>query len=242
MAETVACPGCGAQVSPTGACRFCGATAFVDGVAGRLLPSNLKCPRCGDGKPLRGLEYEGLRTDLCMSCHGVWFGLGLLEEALRRAVKRPLKKGEGGHGPAHGGLEKVRYSRCPVCGGAMARLAFAKKPLVFIDRCPAHGDWCDGGELGQLKAVARSRGVRFALGAEVDAKGVEEPPKHARRGAASDLTPDPLLEELRNRPGNWGLVPKEVSRADERKSRGLFGGRVRRRRDLFDVLWEILDG
>jgi Zn-finger nucleic acid-binding protein len=239
MAEMVPCPGCGAEVAPTGACRYCGATAFVDGVAGRLLPSRLKCPRCEDANPLQGLEYEGIRTELCMRCHGVWFGLGLLEEALRNAVKRPLKKGEGGEGPAHGGIEPVRYARCPVCGGGMARAPLAKKPLVIIDRCPAHGDWCDGGELGQLKAVARSRGVKIALGTGPEATDAA-PPRKAGAAAATDMSADPLLEELRNRPGNWNLVPKEVLHNDARKQRVPFGGR-RRRRDLFDVLWEFLD-
>jgi len=235
MAE-VSCPGCGASVPAAGICRFCNGTAFVDGVPGRLLPSDLRCPRC-EGRPLQGVEHEGLRADVCTECHGVWFGTGMLEEAVRLAAARPVRKGEGGRGPAHGGMEPVRYARCPRCDGGMARVALARRPLVIIDRCPSHGHWCDGGEFGQLKAVARSRGVAEALGGSAEAA--------APAGRIPAIPEgDPLLAELKRRPGNWGLVPSEVSQADAlaevRRGDFLTWGRGRRRYTLFDILWRIL--
>lgn len=241
VAETVPCPGCGAEVPPTGVCRFCGSTAFVDGVAGKLLPSDLKCPRCPGSPPLRGVEHEGFRADLCLKCHGVWFGLGLLEEVIRTAVKRKVRKGEGDEGPVHGGVEPVRYANCPKCGGGMARAAFAQKPLVIIDRCPSHGDWCDGGELSQLKAVARSRGLAQALGRTA----APEPPKgpdagKVRLGTAAEAQTEALMSVLRNRPDNWGIVPPEVSAQDALEDRRRSGRYRRRGRDLFDLLWDIL--
>ncbi len=230
MPARVSCPSCAAEVPSTGVCRSCGGTALVDGVAGRLLASDLKCPRCPGSPPLQGVEHEGFRADFCRKCHGVWFGLGMLEEVLRSAVKRPLKKGEGGEGPVHGGMEPVRYALCPRCGGGMARNPFAQKPLVIIDRCPAHGDWCDGGELAQLKAIARTRGVEGVLAPAA---------KPAARGARSGLVADPLLAELRKRPGNWGVVPDEVAAIDDMKSGSGFGRRRRRGRDLLDLLWVL---
>ena len=231
--EEVACPGCGASIPPTGICRFCNGTAFVDGVPGRLLASELKCPRCPGKAPLQGVEQEGLRADICTKCHGAWFGAGMLEEAVRLAAGRAAKKGEGGLGAAHGGSEKVRYASCPRCGLGMARIPLAKKPLVIVDRCLPHGHWCDGGELGQLKTIARTRGVAEALGGgEVRAAG-------GIRTAVLEEG-DPLLAELKKRPGNWGLVPPEVSEFDAIREAAspLFWGRRRRmHRGLLDILW-----
>ncbi|MCK6482219.1 MAG: zf-TFIIB domain-containing protein [Planctomycetes bacterium] len=210
----VKCPNCGAETAATGACGFCGATAFVDGVAGRLLPSDLKCPRCKGGPGLRGLEHDGIRADLCMGCHGVWFGPGQLEEAIRTASKRAPAPGEGERGPDHGGVEPVRYARCPRCDGGMSRVPLARKPLVIVDRCPAHGDWCDGGELGQLKVVARTRGMA-AIGAPEPTRAMD--PKAGR------AKPAPLDLPLGPAPRRGGLLPTMV----------------RRRPDLFDLLWSL---
>ncbi|HEU4395436.1 MAG TPA: zf-TFIIB domain-containing protein [Planctomycetota bacterium] len=232
--EEVACPGCGASVPPTGICRFCNGTAFVDGVPGRLLASDLKCPRCPGGAPLQGVEHEGLRADVCASCHGAWFGAGMLEEAVRLAAERPAKKGEGGLGRALGGSEKVRYASCPRCGLGMARIPLARKPLVIIDRCLPHGHWCDAGELGQLKTIARTRGVAEALGGGAVPEGAK---------IATLAEDDPLLAELMRRPGNWGLVPPEVSEIDAMRHGGsaLFWGRRRSKtRGLLDILWVLL--
>ena len=226
MADLVPCPGCGAQVTPTGVCRFCGSTAFVDGIAGKLLPSDLKCPRCPGKPPLRGVEHEGFRADLCMKCHGVWFGLGMLEEVIRSAVKRKAGKGEGEEGPVHGGVEPVRYARCPKCDGGMARVPFAQKPLVIIDQCPSHGNWCDGGELAQLKAVARTRGVEFAVGPKAAAKTApkEEGAKPVVRLTGGRLSQDASEVEAL---GHF-FAPRQ-----HRRRRG--------QRDLFDVLWDLMD-
>lgn len=208
--ESVPCPGCGASVAPTGTCPFCGATAFLEGVAGKLLPSDLRCPRCPGEEGLRGLEHEGIRAEVCMRCHGVWFGQGLLEEAIRTAVKRSPLPGEGAEGPAHGGVEPVHYARCPVCRGGMSRFPLAQKPLVIIDRCPAHGDWCDGGELGQLQAVARSRGMA-ALGPPAN-PGTGAEPRGVKARSGVDM------EALRAGRREWGR---------------------RGTPDLFDILWDL---
>jgi hypothetical protein len=125
----------------------------------------------------------------------------------------------------------------------MSRLPVCRKPLVILDACAAHGQWCDGGELGQLKAVARSRGVAEALGG-----GFARPaPAAGRRrigGTSAGDGADPLLEELRRRPGGGGLVPAAVAWNDARAGGGS-GFRWGRRRgggDFLHVLFDILLG
>ena len=120
------------------------------------------------------------------------------------------------------------------CSASMARLPLARKPLVIVDRCPSHGHWCDGGEFGQLKTVARTRGVAEALGGSGATGRAKVPP------LAED---DPILAELKKRPGNWGLVPPEVSRMDALSDIGsprAWGRRRRGYRGLLDVLFQIL--
>ncbi len=215
--EEIRCPSCGAGMPASGSCRYCKAAVAVDGVTARLVPGTLRCPRCKGAPSLQGFVQERLAGELCTSCHGVWFPLGVLEQAIREAVDRPRGPAEGRRGPAHGGVEPVRYARCPQCDGGMARVPFSRKPLVIIDRCAAHGDWCDGGELGQLKAVARAQGVEAAVW-RAPARQVEKP----STAFASSL---PI-----GGGGADGLFTREVLAAGGRGSRGP---------DLFDILWAL---
>jgi Zn-finger nucleic acid-binding protein len=204
--ENVSCPGCGASTPPTGLCRFCRGVVLLEGAAGKFLASDLSCPRCDPKQPLQGLEHDGVRADLCGQCHGAWFATGALAEALRRAAKGPRRRGEGARAPAHGGMEPVRYIRCPRCGGGMSREALSRKPLVMIDRCPGCGDWCDGGEFAQLRTVARERGAEAALGAAAPGKAP---------ASAAALEDDPAFREmLKRRPGGDGIFPAGMRDAD----------------------------
>jgi Zn-finger nucleic acid-binding protein len=237
--DTVSCPGCGASTPPTGLCRFCRGVVLLEGAAGTLLPSDLSCPRCDPKQSLQGLEHDGVRADICGRCHGAWFATGSLAEAIRRAAKGPRRRGEGARPPAHGGTEPVRYLRCPRCGGGMTREALARKPLVMIDRCPACGDWCDGGEFAQLRTVARDRGAAAALGTAPPAKPT-----------AAALEADPAFREmLKRRPGGDGIFPAGMrdfdgTPADLLTPRAIFGHIARRPRgpDLFDILAALLRG
>ena len=223
----VRCPGCGAENPATSVCAYCRASAMLDGEGASLLPSDLRCPRCAARPPLRGLLHDGIRADFCLVCHGVWFGTGLLDAAVRAAALRPPREGEAAEGPAHGAVEPVRYARCPRCKGGMMRVPFAQKPLVLVDRCPAHGDWCDGGELGQLKAVARSRGPEEALG-----------PRAVRRVGRQPSDAAAMDSPLGGRCfAGESIVPPEVSRADA--GRGRYDPRDARPEDIFDVLWRL---
>jgi Zn-finger nucleic acid-binding protein len=163
--------------------------------------------------------------------------MGVLEEVIRSAAKRKVKTGEGSEGPVHGGVEPVRYARCPVCGGGMARLPFAQKPLVIIDQCPSHGEWCDGGELAQLKTVARSRGVDEALGRSLRPAPPKAETSKSAAAVKAGLEGDALIAEMRKRGGSWRLLPSSMEDAP----RNIFTSRRRGRHDLFDVIWYLLD-
>lgn len=221
----VRCPTCGATVSATGACAYCGVSVFVDGVVGRTRDSDLKCPRCKDHPAMKGIDLDGLHVDACLACHGVFFALGGLDRAIAEAIARPRVKGEGAIGPAHDGIEPVRYARCPVCDSGMSRVSYSRKPLVIIDRCASHGDWCDGGELGQLKNVARSRGM--------DAVG-ERAQEKERQVRPSGLSADSPLGGARF--DDASIFTAETRHLTAMQGRGR---RFGRRTDLFDILWDL---
>ena len=172
---------------------------------------------------------DSLRADFCPACHGTWFGLGALAEALRTATKTPAAAAEGAEGPSHGGVEAVRYARCPRCEGGMSRVPLCRKPLVIVDRCPSHGDWCDGGEFAQLKVAARTRGIEAVLG----------PPEAPRGRKATAGERDSPLGGARF-PGE-GIFTPETEREDLAGGRSpLPFGRRRRARDFFDLLLGLM--
>jgi Zn-finger nucleic acid-binding protein len=225
--DGIRCPSCGAPAKATGVCKFCNVSVLVDGVAGRTRNSDLKCPRCKEKPALRGVDLEGLHVDVCMACHGVMFGLGGLDRALEMSKDRPIRPGEGISGPHEGGIEPVRYSRCPHCDSGMNRVPWCKKPLIIIDRCGSHGDWCDGGELTQLKALARTRGL--------DSLGDRAQRNQVRRSAAD---PDNPLDGKKF--VGESILTREMLNEESRKGWG--GGRRRRRgTDLFDILWGMFE-
>jgi len=110
-----------------------------------VLPS---CPVCQ-----RPLELAG-RTYRCPSCRGAWIAedtlVALVEQRAPTLVELPWQAREGSPRP------------CARCGAPMQTVNLG---TVALDRCAAHGVWCDADELTalleqakQLRAPARAGG------------------------------------------------------------------------------------
>ncbi len=228
------CPGCGAKLPPAGLCRFCGATAAVDGRVGKLVDSDLSCPRCAKKPPMRGVVLQGIRVDACFACHGMWFETGALEHAVQAESTKPPEpaRRRGGGSPVSGATsapEDVKYLECPRCKGGMARQPLARKPLVIADRCGAHGTWLDGGEFDQLLAVARARGPAEALGAD------------SARPRALKADPDlqRILDAARRDPDMFTPQSRAESAAAADRRGGFFGLGRRRRYSILDLVSDL---
>ncbi len=84
------------------------------------------------------LEFEGVETDYCAQCGGVWLDKGEMGLILKQSLDvDALPAGEG----------KKGNRRCPHCA---RRMRVVKMPgmEVEVDLCPReHGIWLDKGEL-----------------------------------------------------------------------------------------------
>lgn len=103
------------------------------------------CPACKE--PLIVVEFEGVETDYCAACHGVWLDTGELELITELAGGQiaALKT-------ALGDIKALRpgQRRCPRCRHKMRLLPVGARPIE-LDCCPAgHGLWFDAGELAAV--------------------------------------------------------------------------------------------
>lgn len=88
----------------------------------------------------------------CEACGGAWLGPDAAVHVMRGAgdaAERALVDASSGVAsrpkravpPAEGTLA------CPQCTTAMHRMAVGE---VIVDSCPAHGTWCDAGEVQRV--------------------------------------------------------------------------------------------
>ncbi len=139
----------------------------------------MKCPRCPDAKLDALATAQGVTTDFCGVCGGVWLDRGELAQLLGPEGAEP--------GPPDGAAGALP---CPSCDGRLVELEHPPGSGLQIDLCPScRGIWLDRGEVGKLKQLAREGGRFAAVKAGV-------------RGAASDADGPkliPLVEIARQR-------------------------------------------
>lgn len=101
--------------------------------------ATLSCPACG------GLLTQAGYTERCNACDGAWVHedalVGMLQERASSLVFLPWQP-----------RPEDKPRACPVCGTAMQT---ANLGSVALDRCAAHGVWCDCGELPSLLKEAK---------------------------------------------------------------------------------------
>jgi Zn-finger nucleic acid-binding protein len=112
-----------------------------------------------------------LEVRACRACGGLWLdravfeGLGASREAQGAVLGALPATGV----PAAGGLEPVRYRRCPACHQFMNRLNYARRSGVVLDVCKAHGLWFDQDELRRVLAFIAGGGLDRARQLEIEA-------------------------------------------------------------------------
>jgi len=90
------------------------------------------------------LEFEGIETDYCSSCEGIWLDSGELElfledskdkEELLNSFNSAIKSRE----------KKIR---CPICNSKMGKTRVSEDKDIVLDECKnGHGLWFDKGEI-----------------------------------------------------------------------------------------------
>jgi Zn-finger nucleic acid-binding protein len=194
QAGLLACPQCGAGVSPTAKacdhceaqlllkacprcltrvfhghkhCPQCGAELEVAAIAG-INPERM-CPRCPNAMHARAVG--DIVIDECVTCHGIFLD--------HIAVQRVVTDREQSRAEAIVGMLPAAtaqslapgakmYVKCPVCSTVMNRKLFSGGSGVIIDVCRAHGAFFDVGELPRIIAFVMNGGLEQAKKKELE--------------------------------------------------------------------------
>ncbi len=189
QAGQLACPHCGAGVSPAAkACAHCAAELLLKGCPrclSRVFHGHKHCPECGAeldvaaiaethaARPcprcntaLHARRIGDIVVDECASCHGLF----LDHVAVQRVVTdRQQARAEAllGSLPASEAVSPNPpgarlYIKCPICATVMNRRLFAAGAGVIIDVCRAHGAFFDVGELPRIISFVQGGGLEQA--------------------------------------------------------------------------------
>lgn len=192
QAGLLACPRCGAGVSPTASsCAHCSAELLLKACPrclSRVFHGHKHCPECGSAieraaageqrddapcprceQPLHARLVGDLVIDECRGCTGVFLDRVAIERVItdRRQARADALLGALGKAavaPQAGRL----YVKCPSCTKLMNRRQFALGAGVVVDVCRDHGTWFDPGELPRIIEFVMSGGLEAAERAEIE--------------------------------------------------------------------------
>ena len=213
QAGLLACPHCGAGVSPTSkSCEHCAQQLLLKACPrclSRVFHGHNHCPECGAGLSLAatvepredrncprcddklgGRLVGDIVVDECVSCHGLW----LDHVAVKRIVTdRQQARAESLLGALPNTLKFERqpagkmYIKCPVCRVVMNRKLFAAGSGVVVDICKDHGAYFDTGELPRIIEYVMQGGLEKAARKEIDQQKAQAARElhHARAVAAA---------------------------------------------------------
>ncbi|MEZ4403097.1 MAG: zf-TFIIB domain-containing protein [Kofleriaceae bacterium] len=186
-AGLLACPRCGAGVSPADAqCAYCRAELLLKACPrclSRVFHGHKHCPECGTtidhaahgdarpdapcprcDQPLHGRLVDDIVIDECRQCAGVFLDRLAIERVVtdRRQARADtllgaLTRAETSPLPAGGRM----YVKCPTCAKVMNRKQFAVGARVVVDVCREHGTFFDAGELPRI--------IEFVMGGGLEA-------------------------------------------------------------------------
>ena len=189
----LACPHCGAGVSPACTqCSHCDQHLLLKACPrclSRVFAGHKHCPECGSGiseaaiaaanqdracprcdQALGPRLVGDVVIDECMGCRGLF----LDETAVKRIVTdRQQSRAESllGALPRLEGrtpLGSKLYIKCPVCRVVMNRKLFASGTGVVIDVCRQHGTFFDAGELPRIIEFVMNGGLEAAQKKELE--------------------------------------------------------------------------
>jgi Zn-finger nucleic acid-binding protein len=115
----------------------------------------MRCPRCQS--ELRKNTQDGVETDECPSCRGLWLDDGelirLLREGLYEVSEGEKSVAERNGKPGVSKVERDSIELCPRCQAQMTPVNYDYSSGVVIDNCPnGHGVWLDGEEIQRIRA------------------------------------------------------------------------------------------
>lgn len=138
-------------------CAFCGEETSRAAKARTDLP----CPTCK--KTVLGqVELGHTPVMECAGCHGLWVDNDTFDRICTDREKQAAVLGGPSEVFRPGGIQPVRYVKCPLCQDLMHRVNFAKCSGIIVDICKSHGTWFDRDELQHIVQFIRTGGLDFA--------------------------------------------------------------------------------
>lgn len=102
----------------------------------------MNCPSCKH--PMLVLEFEGVETDFCPNCEGIWLDSGELELFLEDSKD----KDELLNSFTAAKKSREKNIRCPICNSKMGKTKVSVDKDIVLDECKnGHGLWFDKGEI-----------------------------------------------------------------------------------------------
>jgi Zn-finger nucleic acid-binding protein len=209
QAALLACPQCGAGVSPAAnKCEHCAAELLVKacprclsrvfhghkhcpqcgaevGVAAAGEATRLECPRCASA--LHARLVGDVLIDECPQCRGLFLDHVAIDRVIRdrrqaraEALVGELPRAEIKPVPPGGKM----YLKCPTCRTVMNRKLFAAGSGVIVDVCRAHGTFFDAGELPAVIEFVMNGGLEAAQKKELERE--REQVRHDRQAARAE--------------------------------------------------------
>jgi Zn-finger nucleic acid-binding protein len=195
QAGLLACPQCGAGVSPSATtCEYCSAELLLKSCPrclSRVFHGHKYCPDCGAElgiaatstelkempcprceKSLRARMVGDIVIDECGQCAGLFLDQIAIKrvvtdraQARADALLGALPRAETAVMPKPG--ERM-YVKCPSCRNVMNRKLFAAGAGVIVDVCRSHGTFFDAGELPQIIDFVMKGGLEAATKKELE--------------------------------------------------------------------------
>ena len=106
------------------------------------------CPACKN--PMIVLEFEGIETDYCPDCEGIWLDTGELELLLDDSTDKTELLDSFSRSQS----SKEKRRKCPICSKKMDKTFVSAERDIVLDECKyGHGIWFDKGEI--LEVIKR---------------------------------------------------------------------------------------
>ena len=122
----------------------------------------MRCPKCE--VEMRILLEDGIETDECPKCGGVWVDNIEEKDALKMKpavfTVEELKNIRNVYEPL-GREESIKYYRCPRCNKFMWRKNYLHHSGIVIDKCKEHGAFFDKGELEKAAEFIKKGGAEY---------------------------------------------------------------------------------
>ncbi|MDB5103554.1 MAG: hypothetical protein JWP91_1243 [Fibrobacteres bacterium] len=107
----------------------------------------MKCPKCQSA--FTKVDFEGIRIDRCLSCHGMWFDALELQDLLKKKGSEKLDIGDERD---YGKTKRIEDYLCPKDGSRMIKMVDAKQHHVWYESCGVcYGIFLDATEFAELK-------------------------------------------------------------------------------------------